>query len=62
MTPTTINLVCYWLLQISLAYWLTISLKMGPSGVFAAIPLASLFIPMLAFIVFRKGGWKTKQV
>lgn len=62
MTPTIINFICYWLLQIPLAYWLAINLKMGPSGVFAAIPLASLFIAMLAFLVFRKGRWKSKQV
>ncbi|WP_339721213.1 MATE family efflux transporter [uncultured Paraglaciecola sp.] len=62
MTPTVINFVCYWLLQIPMAYWLAISLKIGPAGVFAAIPLASLFIAFLAFIVFRKGRWKTKQI
>ena len=62
MTPTTINFVCYWLWQIPLAYWLAISLEMGPSGVFAAIPLASLFIASIALVVFRKGHWKTKQV
>jgi len=62
MTPTVINFVCYWLLQIPLAYWLAINLKMGPSGVFVAIPLASLFIAVMAFIAFRKGRWKTKQV
>lgn len=62
MTPTAINFVCYWLWQIPLAYWLAITLKMGPAGVFAAIPLASLFIATIALIVFRKGHWKTKQV
>lgn len=62
MTPTAINFVCYWLVQIPLAYWLAINLEMGPSGVFAAISLASLCIAVIAFIVFRKGYWKTKQV
>jgi Na+-driven multidrug efflux pump len=62
MTPTAINFVCYWLLQIPLAYWFSFSLEMGPSGVFAPIPLASLFIAMTALIIFRKGHWKSKQV
>lgn len=62
MTPTVINFVCYWLLQIPLAYWLAISLNIGPAGVFAAIPLASLFIAILAWVFFRSGRWKTKQV
>lgn len=62
MTPTAINFICYWLLQIPLAYWLAINMQMGPSGVFAAIPLASLFIAILALIAFRKGHWKSKQV
>jgi putative MATE family efflux protein len=62
MTPTVINFFCYWVLQIPLAYWLAISLEMGPSGVFAAIPLASLFIASTALMIFRKGHWKTKQL
>ena len=34
MTPTYINLFCYWLVQIPLAYGLAISLGYGPVGVF----------------------------
>lgn len=62
MTPTMINFVGYWMLQIPLAYWLAINLEMGPAGVFAAIPTASLIIATLAFLMFRKGKWKTKDV
>jgi putative MATE family efflux protein len=62
MTPTVINFICYWLMQIPIAYWLAISLNMGPKGVFIAIPLASLFIALLSLIMFRKGRWKTQNV
>ena len=62
MTPTAINFVCYWLLQIPIAYWLAFNMDMGPAGVFSAISIASLFIAIAAVILFRKGRWKTIQV
>ncbi|WP_299080962.1 MATE family efflux transporter [uncultured Paraglaciecola sp.] len=62
MTPTAINFVCYWLLQIPIAYWLAVTLQMGPSGVFLAISIASFFIAIGSVILFRVGRWKTIQV
>ncbi|MGS2719634.1 MATE family efflux transporter [Paraglaciecola aestuariivivens] len=62
MTPTIINLICYWIIQIPVAYSLAVILKLGPLGVFIAIPLASLLIAILSFVIFNQGHWKTKQV
>jgi hypothetical protein len=39
-TPTWINLACFWLLQIPLAWLLAIHLQMGPRGVYIAITVA----------------------
>src|ERR1700741_730425 len=39
-TPTIINLCCYWLLQIPLAYTLALPGKFGARGVFLAITIA----------------------
>ena len=36
-TPTIINLACYWLFQIPLAYALALPVGMGADGVFIAI-------------------------
>ena len=60
-TPTLINLVCFWLLQIPLAYWLATGLPMGPNGVFVAIVVSESLLTVLSIIVFRRGKWKLKE-
>ena len=61
-TPTLINLVCFWLLQIPLAYVLAESLMHGPRGVFLAIAISESLLAVIAVAVFRRGRWKLKVV
>lgn len=61
-TPTVINLVCFWLFQLPLAYLLAKHFAMGPLGVFIAIPVAETLITVTAFILFKKGRWKTMKI
>lgn len=61
-TPTWVNLIGFWLFQIPLAYFLSKHFEMGPKGVFISIPAAETFITVVAFILFRKGKWKTVKV
>ncbi len=61
-TPTYINFVCFWLLQLPFAYVMAITLDFGPNGVFWAITLAEVLIAIIAIIWFKKGHWKTTQV
>jgi putative MATE family efflux protein len=61
-TPTIINLFCFWAFQIPLAYLLSISLRLGPTGVFLAILLAETAVTTIGFIVFRKGRWKKVKI
>jgi Na+-driven multidrug efflux pump len=61
-TPTIINLIGFWVIQIPLAYFLAISLKWGPTGVFWAIFIAESAIATMAVIIFRKGKWKKVKV
>ncbi|MDQ1557930.1 MAG: hypothetical protein QOD32_990 [Pyrinomonadaceae bacterium] len=61
-TPTVINLFCYWLFQIPLAYSLAIHLGLGARGVFMAIPIAETLLTVLAVIYFRRGRWKVMKV
>ena len=60
-TPTAINFVCFWLLQIPLAYWLASNISMGPNGVFLAIVLSESLVTVLSVVIFRRGRWKHKQ-
>lgn len=61
-TPTVINLVCFWFFQIPLAFLLAKTLGFGPVGVFIAIPVAETAISITAFVLFKKGRWKLKEV
>jgi putative MATE family efflux protein len=60
-TPTWINLACFWLLQIPLAWLLAIRLQMGPRGVYIAITVAFSTLAVVSGIVFRQGRWKTRR-
>ena len=61
-TPTWINLVGFWAFQIPLAYVLAVIFKMGPLGVFIAIPVAETSISIAAYILFKRGKWKKVKV
>jgi Na+-driven multidrug efflux pump len=61
-TPTWINLFCYWLFQIPLAYSLALPLNFGARGVFLAITIAESTIAVVGILLFRRGKWKTRKV
>jgi Na+-driven multidrug efflux pump len=61
-TPTVINIFCFWLFQLPLAYLLAKYFSLGPTGVFIAIPVAETAITVTAFILFKKGRWKTVKI
>ena len=61
-TPTWLNLLCFWLLQLPLAYVLARSIDLGPTGVFVAAAIAESLLSVAAWIVFRRGSWKLKVV
>ena len=58
LTPTIINLFCFWAFQIPLAWFLAIFLKLGPKGVFMAILIAETSVTIVSLILFRRGKWK----
>lgn len=61
-TPTLLNFICFWVLEIPLAYWLATAAGFGPNGVFIAIVTAESTLSILSYWVFRKGAWKLQQV
>jgi MATE family, multidrug efflux pump len=61
-TPTLINLVCFWMVQLPLAFTLAKGLRLGPKGVFLAILIAETLLALIAIYVFRLGRWKEKVV
>jgi Na+-driven multidrug efflux pump len=61
-TPTVLNLICFWALQIPLAYALALWTGMGARGVFLAITMAESVLAVVAMLAFRRGRWKERQV
>ncbi len=62
MTPTWINLFCYWIFQIPLAYFLAKSMELNATGVFLAITLAESLIALVSVVIFKRAKWKTGVV
>lgn len=61
-TPTWVNFFGFWLFQIPLAYILAKHFKMGPTGVFMAVPIAETAITLASIVLYKKGKWKKIQV
>ncbi|HUQ86002.1 MAG TPA: MATE family efflux transporter [Vicinamibacterales bacterium] len=61
-TPTCINLFCFWVLQIPLAWLLAIHFEMGPQGVFIAMTVAFSTLAVVSAVLFRRGRWKTTRL
>jgi len=62
MTPTRINLFCFWLFEIPLAYLLAIVFDLKIYGISIAIVAAETALTLTAWYYFRKGKWKTVKV
>src|SRR5690606_39002928 len=62
VTPTRINLVFFWLIQIPLSYLLAISLGWEHSGVFWGVFVSETSVGIFTLWLFSRGGWKTVKV
>ncbi|WP_445711912.1 MATE family efflux transporter [Flavobacterium sp.] len=62
MTPTWINLIGFWVIQIPLAYLLSYIFKLDALGVFIAIPIAEALITIMSVIMYRRGKWINMKV
>ena len=61
-TPTWINLFCYWMFQIPLAWWLAEPHGLGPRGVYLAICIAESALAVVGVTLFRRGRWKRIRI
>ncbi|TVR76561.1 MAG: MATE family efflux transporter [Saprospirales bacterium] len=62
ITPTRINFVFFWLIQIPLSYLLAINFDWQHSGVFWAIFFSETSVGLFTLWLFKRGGWKTMKV
>jgi Na+-driven multidrug efflux pump len=62
VTPTWINVVFFWLIQIPLSWWLAIALDWQHSGVFWAVFISETAVGLFTLWLFSRGKWKTAKV
>lgn len=62
VTPSWINLFCFWVFQLPFAWLLSRTLDFGPSGVFWAIGAAYSLSAVVGIALFRSGRWRTREV
>jgi putative MATE family efflux protein len=62
LTPTIINFFGFWLLEIPMAWFLAIALRMKMEGACIAIVIAESLIAVVSLWLFRKGRWKLQKV
>jgi putative MATE family efflux protein len=61
-TPTILNFICFWLIEMPVAWILSIWLGWGQAGVYYSIVIAETSLSVLAIWMFRIGRWKTIKV
>lgn len=61
-TPTLLNILCFWLCELPLAWALSGPMGLGPDGAFWSIATAFSLNAALVVLVFRRGRWKQKHV
>src|SRR5260370_39889311 len=61
-TPTVLNLICFWVCQIPVAWLLSSQTGLGPRGVYVAVLIADSLLALLGILCFRRGTWKRTVV
>ncbi len=61
-TPTLTNFIAFWMIEIPLAYALSIYFGFGSIGVYASIAISEAFLALLLIYLFKKGRWKLKKI
>ncbi|MFN0165274.1 MAG: MATE family efflux transporter [Bryobacteraceae bacterium] len=61
-TPTIINVIGFWLVEIPLAWVLAFKAGLEVRGVFMSIPIAEVLITLMGLVMFMRGAWKQRRI
>jgi putative MATE family efflux protein len=62
LTPTIVNFFGFWVLELPLAWWLAVGLRLGANGAFLSVVIAECSIAVASIILFRQGKWARQQI
>jgi putative MATE family efflux protein len=60
VTPTVINVFCYWVFQLPVAHYM--AGWMGPNGVFTTVTMTESLLAVCGITAFKMGRWKRVKV
>jgi Na+-driven multidrug efflux pump len=61
-TPTWLNIICFWLFELPVAWVLARATSLGAAGAFLAIALSFSLMAVLSVVIFRRGTWKSVRL
>lgn len=61
-TPTIVNFICFWMVEIPLGYLLALTFGWGLEGVCWAVVIAEMLMSVLIIVLFERGKWKLVEV
>lgn len=61
-TPTFLNLLCFWVVELPLAWILSHRIGLGPSGAFWSIFVCHTLLAVTSALIFRQGRWMQRKV
>jgi putative MATE family efflux protein len=62
LTPTIVNFFGFWVLELPLAWWLAVGVRLGENGAFLSVVIAECSIAVASIILFRRGRWARQQI
>jgi putative MATE family efflux protein len=62
VTPTIVNFFGFWVLEIPLAWWLSLRHGLHSKGVFLSIVIAQAAVAATGILLFRRGKWKRQLI
>ncbi len=62
ITPTIVNFFGFWLLEIPLAWFMAIPMRMQAKGAYFSIVVAEAAIAAVSIVLFKRGYWKQQKI
>ena len=62
LTPTIVNFIGFWVLELPLAWLLAVTGNLHAEGAFLAIVIAECSMAVIGVVLFRRGRWKQQKI